>query len=532
MELVYLWIEKYKNIENCGFNFSPKYQCKYDDQTNELVIKKSDDYIENFFGDNINVSAIIGKNGSGKSNLLDLIQMKYYENPLKSPYPVSFPDLKEIRIYKSKDSNKLYRYQNKISVSINSKLTIIEMKNINHNLTNTIFIKPTPLHKQEEYIQLLDFLINNKKINFPFRIPQFINIGIHDDYYELLDIIKSNEFDIHKFYSVFDEKKDKRIMIFHVLLLIAYMKNYNIKFSIKAKKNIKKTIQELEDNIPDSSILHQIKSFIEIISNNLENFSEVTSHYININKLPSNFFKIYMQIIKRKNKEKILDFKGKKVFGFEFFQPLSDGEYQSTYLFSQIYSEGTKDNNIQLLMDEGENFMHPNWQKKYLSNLIYFLRNNYSIKNIHIFLTSHSPFLLSDIPKQNIIFLDKDKNGNCKVVDGLKEKKQTFGANIHTLLSDGFFMEDGLMGEFAKDKIQQIMNILNGKPSSYNYRFRYIFTNKYHFHLMSKNIKKVIEAIGEPFLKEKLLKMYFDKFDDEKESRIKELKAELKRLEK
>jgi predicted ATP-binding protein involved in virulence len=114
--------------------------------------------------------------------------------------------------------------------------------------------------------------------------------------------------------------------------------------------------------------------------------------------------------------------------------------------------------NIVMLIDEGETTFHPQWQKKYLSYLIYFLSKNFSKQKFHLILTSHSPFLLSDIPIQNIIFLDKDKQGNCKVVDGLKDKKQTFGANIHTLLSDSFFMEDGLMGEFAKNKINEIIN--------------------------------------------------------------------------
>jgi hypothetical protein len=29
MELVYLWVEKYKNIENQGFNFSPRFECEH-----------------------------------------------------------------------------------------------------------------------------------------------------------------------------------------------------------------------------------------------------------------------------------------------------------------------------------------------------------------------------------------------------------------------------------------------------------------------------------------------------------------------
>jgi hypothetical protein len=29
MELVYLWVEEYKNIYHQGFNFSPRFECEY-----------------------------------------------------------------------------------------------------------------------------------------------------------------------------------------------------------------------------------------------------------------------------------------------------------------------------------------------------------------------------------------------------------------------------------------------------------------------------------------------------------------------
>ncbi|MDZ7818513.1 MAG: hypothetical protein U5K55_07810 [Aliarcobacter sp.] len=52
--------------------------------------------------------------------------------------------------------------------------------------------------------------------------------------------------------------------------------------------------------------------------------------------------------------------------------------------------------------------------------------------------------------------------GNCiNATD--KVDINPFGANIHTLLSHGFFMKDGLMGEFAKGKIDLAIKYLNQK---------------------------------------------------------------------
>ena len=45
MKLVYLWVEDYKNIQKQGFNFSPRFECSYDEDTKELTIDK-DKYFE------------------------------------------------------------------------------------------------------------------------------------------------------------------------------------------------------------------------------------------------------------------------------------------------------------------------------------------------------------------------------------------------------------------------------------------------------------------------------------------------------
>lgn len=75
MELVYLWVEDYKNIQKQGFNFSPRFRCKYDEASKELTIDENKDCLENFFGENINVTAIVGENGSGKSSLLEKLYL-------------------------------------------------------------------------------------------------------------------------------------------------------------------------------------------------------------------------------------------------------------------------------------------------------------------------------------------------------------------------------------------------------------------------------------------------------------------------
>ena len=173
------------------------------------------------------------------------------------------------------------------------------------------------------------------------------------------------------------------------------------------------------------------------------------------------------------------------------------------------HSESEENENTFFLIDEPDTTFHPNWQRKYISQLLNIYKN-YK-KNIHLIITSHSPFILSDLPKQNVIFLEKDeKTGNCiNTTD--KVDLNPFGANIHTLLSHGFFMKDGLMGEFAKDKIDTAIKYLNQK----------ILTQD-----ELDYCENIISIIGEPIIKRQLQKM----LDSKKLSEIDIIKKQIAEL--
>jgi hypothetical protein len=100
---------------------------------------------------------------------------------------------------------------------------------------------------------------------------------------------------------------------------------------------------------------------------------------------------------------------------------------------------------------------------------------------------------LSDIPKENVIFLKRNgKTGNAEIADLGREK--TFGANIYSLLSDSFFMENGTIGEFAKEKIEWVIEILDNKDDDLNEE-------------VITKVNYIINAIGEPLIKMQLESM-------------------------
>lgn len=144
--------------------------------------------------------------------------------------------------------------------------------------------------------------------------------------------------------------------------------------------------------------------------------------------------------------------------------------------------------NILLLIDEIDLYLHPEWQRRIVRDLLSLLRRQFKGHYFQIILTSHSPIVLSDIPVENCIFLKKRSDGTvCQE----KRNTQTFGANIYTLYKDAFFLSDDklAMGEFAQNKINQwIDKIETGKFSE-------------------EEANKIIGLIGEPLVRRNVEKM-------------------------
>ncbi|PEP16072.1 hypothetical protein CN578_14240 [Bacillus toyonensis] len=232
--------------------------------------------------------------------------------------------------------------------------------------------------------------------------------------------------------------------------------------------------------------------------------------------------------------ERFINYYEKACINHEFlnfsWRSMSSGEMALLNIYSRFYFllglEDIKDNpenDLIILIDEGEVYLHPHWQSQIINSLIeYFsviFKNNTELKqrSIQIILTSNSPFVVSDLPSTNIIFLKKERNRTI-VVDGLEDYHQTFAANIHSLLSHSFFMEDGVTGVFAKRKINEIIHML------VNQEISQILDNE-------KKIEKTINLIGEPLIRNKLSQMLSDKLSIRMLSVDREIKDLITRLE-
>ena len=196
----------------------------------------------------------------------------------------------------------------------------------------------------------------------------------------------------------------------------------------------------------------------------------------------------------------------------------STGESSYYLLFSRLYDAITRYDigvddreNLVLFIDEGEVGFHPAWKKKYLKWILDFLNGDYNKYKFQIILTTHSPYILSDLSSDHTLLLKRNKGEKTKIVPS--ENYMTFGANINDLLADAFFLTDGQIGEFAKQKIQTIIDRLN--------RWRRIKSELPRGSVLQIEQQEkdeclnIIELIGDMIVRKKLFEMYLELFDDE-----------------
>lgn len=213
--------------------------------------------------------------------------------------------------------------------------------------------------------------------------------------------------------------------------------------------------------------------------------------------LPPSFFQIEILMNRFENGERVNDTPIP-------IEQMSAGERQYLYTFSTyIYhvlnllsiqeSHRVRYRNINLILDEVEICFHPEFQRRFVYELLGYIKRLFMNRNasFNILIATHSPFILSDIPQSNILYLE---DGKMVMPEGIKNP---FAANICDILYQSFFLKQGFVGEFARKKIKHIIERL--LPGDY-----FLDDSEAEYHLL-------MELIGDPFLKMQLQQLYEDR---------------------
>ena len=524
MELVYLWVEDYKNIKKQGFNFSPRFRCEYDDEKTELTIEENKEYVS-IFPDKINITAIVGENGSGKSgilkalnkilNYIPLTELGYVRSskmsfPFKFILVVNMND--EVKYLSSFDLNSMNVEKVNVLGHYNYFLYLAdEQKPQNDEYREDVFIA----HRFSLNEVIMAKMITSQYIsNVDFELTTFMylplqieikNINLYQMFSELISSYgegygfsleleegmtereekqayksaRNQSFAMHDdLESIFSEADDD----FHRFLIIRYIHEYgDDNYSLFSDKAfLSKELNELESSISEDEFNEYFK----------EEIKEIDSFTRREKAIYFDYFKNFFEF-------DFIDVKNRR------YNDLSHGEQTifAQFLNMYFFSLHEREDLFLFLLDEPDLSLHPQWQKNYIFELEKLL--NELKMNYQVMITTHSPFILSDLPKENIVFLERGK----QVLPHI----ETFGANIHTLLSHGFFMRDGLIGEFAKEKINEAIGYLNKKELSVD-EIEYC--------------ENIISIIGEPILKRQLQKI----LDSKRLSEVEQIKEQIKQL--
>lgn len=128
-----------------------------------------------------------------------------------------------------------------------------------------------------------------------------------------------------------------------------------------------------------------------------------------------------------------------------FYKHLSDGEHQLLHSLSGLMLLEAK--NSIYIFDEPDTHFNPEWRSKYISLLNRVLKEK--VKEQLIFITSHSPFIISDCKRENVYLFTKGETSPTN------PKINTFGTSVN-ILTEEIFKKRESIGESPLEVIETI----------------------------------------------------------------------------
>ena len=518
--IVFLWVEKYKNLKDIGINLTADYEFKYDENTdraNTIELVHS-----NYFPEQIselkNIVAVVGKNGIGKTSILEVVSQTISNEYNRFGFCV-FENIDE----SGSVTLELVRENKTKWVSLEQSFLAF-----GENIENVKFTVKSNVYNKEQFLGCITYnpneinKISQGKLNDKSNIDnisssllnKFTGFKIYN-VLENLDLI-SNLFDGSNYSKVkiiypihsrnYEKYLDKLKNIDLDDNIYNYFHNFDKNYDITALKNYFERSLFLEAQERSQHLVQTIISIFEhyfyecsdlalVLSGiylhtdfSLETLEELLNESnINLIKRVKNsidiaegHLQIYSDYIKQDNESGLriefgtsdireLKMFLKRISEFEcdFFTPeligLSSGQLSLLKIFYGIfYSKLLQRKNIILLLDEAEQSLHPEWQRLFVNCLIQFKKEHLCKDiNLQVVFATHSPFLLSDILDENVIYLTSNKvNNEISTLNKSQNHNYSFAANIHELLLGNLFMERTI-GEYSAQMIINLYQALS-----------------------------------------------------------------------
>ncbi|WP_240723648.1 restriction system-associated AAA family ATPase [Flavobacterium sp. J27] len=120
---------------------------------------------------------------------------------------------------------------------------------------------------------------------------------------------------------------------------------------------------------------------------------------------------------------------------------LSDGEHQFFNVLGTLLM--IKDENALFLLDEPETHFNPKWRRLFISKINSITQG----RKQDLFITSHSPFIISDTSKEFVYIFKRKSKDEIEVEF---PKLETFGASFNHVLKMAFDLDDSMSEDSAQ----------------------------------------------------------------------------------
>ncbi len=147
-----------------------------------------------------------------------------------------------------------------------------------------------------------------------------------------------------------------------------------------------------------------------------------------------------------------------------YVKALSDGEHQLLHTIGLclLYRHEP----ALFLLDEPETHLNPDWRASYISTLRAALEADEGTSKVmrEVLLTSHSPFIISDCRKENVLIFTKDQE--TRTVTWARPDFETFGASANAITIKVFGQTETI-GDYAMSKLTALRQRLDTGEDPY-----------------------------------------------------------------
>lgn len=561
MRIVHIFIKDYKAIKNLNIPIDGGHDCIYEDKFLKLSKKKN--HLVDYY-DGVNISAIIGKNGTGKSTILSFLETLFStsssigivvffceDKQLYIVCPINMnishdsisiieptPNIRSFD-FKVIDNPKHFIIENKIRLilvnnlsSENELLTLNKRKDIKSIINLDLHSNLKSKKRREEYFRkLLSYFKNitnfedfHEKIYFELsfisssekvleRIEDYLQVDSSSNFDTLKQLEKltlfENNTDCHNELVGLNslailsylskqshpEFKNQHLILLYLTDIFSRLMEYHSGNGCIGMSNhnlLKETIRSLyfEENWPKSIVdnfklregeqevifakidVEQLERKLELILDILLSLSRLLrDHWIQEFRIKENEFTIEHHSLVIEIASLIHKLPNEIANNIKFgWHGVSTGELAHLHIFSEIFhyfssNINSKYNNL-LIIDEADLFLHPEWQRDFVSKLINLLRYCAELNKSfspQIIFTTHSPIISGDLLPEDIVSLAKDDSGKIKT-----NRSFGFGTDISSLYLEGMHLE-AVFGSHSKKHIDRIIrNAKNNKLDEFD----------------------------------------------------------------